>query len=139
MFLDEAHETKLAQARDRNGRVHVTGSGVPPRPPAIACAETGLFRRQTTAAKFVEPGAVALPLPPQHSAQLPPQPLVQFLEHVPHSAQPVVRRPSPDDGDERRDGVLEAAAPCGPERGSQLVLQSFRATLSFASRSTVNE
>lgn len=78
VFLGEAHEAKLAQGRDRNRRIHVAGASVPPRPPGIACAEACVFRGQATAAKLVEPGAVALPLSPQHGGQLPTQPLVQL-------------------------------------------------------------
>src|SRR5574343_613039 len=78
--IEQRHQTQTIKEDFREGRVHVAGATVPPRP--------ALVERRAKRTRLLQPrlhqvsGASIwpLPLPPQRAAQLAPEPTVELFQ-----------------------------------------------------------
>ena len=95
MFIEQAHETKLAQVGNRYGLIHMTRTGVPPWAPTIIGRYSSTVGVESSPVKFPSTRTGPLPLSPQDTAQFPTHPLVEFLKAVPDIRHPVVGYPTP--------------------------------------------
>ena len=94
MRIEQANQSLRVEPGGGDAGVHMRRPRIPPRATAVEGRDPSPLSLQPKGHHFPGPGRGLLPLTPQNAAQLPTNPLVQFLKDALYSGKPEVGNPA---------------------------------------------